>query len=60
MYATKTPKYRIEESDLKCKNGCNYYGNATWQGYCSVCHRLQQQQVLQEEQAHILLLSHEK
>ncbi|XP_011494921.1 PREDICTED: rab5 GDP/GTP exchange factor, partial [Ceratosolen solmsi marchali] len=58
MYSTKTPKYRIEESDLKCKNGCNYYGNAAWQGYCSVCHRLQQR-ALEEERVNNLILTHE-
>ena len=32
MYATKQPSLRINQADLKCKNGCGYYGNADWDG----------------------------
>lgn len=32
MYATKQPTMRINDADLKCKNGCGYFGNADWEG----------------------------
>ncbi|GBP43824.1 hypothetical protein EVAR_82256_1 [Eumeta japonica] len=51
MFASKTPTLRIDESDLKCKNGCDYYGNSQWQGYCSKCHREQMQRQRHAEKA---------
>ncbi|XP_045785787.1 rab5 GDP/GTP exchange factor isoform X2 [Maniola jurtina] len=45
------PSLRIDQSDLKCKNGCNYFGNPQWQGYCSKCHREQLQRQRRAEKA---------
>ncbi|CAH2086897.1 unnamed protein product [Euphydryas editha] len=51
IFASKMPSLRIDQSDLKCKNGCDYFGNPQWQGYCSKCHREQLQRQRRAEKA---------
>ncbi|CAF4843526.1 unnamed protein product [Pieris macdunnoughi] len=51
MMFSKMPSLRIDQSDLKCKNGCDYFGNPQWQGYCSKCHREQLQRQRRAEKA---------
>lgn len=30
-------KTKIIQYDIKCRTGCGYFGNPTWDGYCSKC-----------------------
>uniref|UniRef100_T1ITX5 Rab5 GDP/GTP exchange factor n=1 Tax=Strigamia maritima TaxID=126957 RepID=T1ITX5_STRMM len=49
--ARKSGKIHIE-SELHCKNGCDYFGNPAWEGYCSKCYReVVQKHKLQQTQA---------
>lgn len=54
MYSTKSPSLRINSGDLKCRNGCGFYGNTQFDGFCSKCFRERQQGLERQRKRELL------
>ncbi|CAD7083043.1 unnamed protein product [Hermetia illucens] len=60
MYSTKSPSLRINSGDLKCRNGCGFYGNTQFDGFCSKCFRERQQGLERQRKQRVVASSSTK
>ncbi|XP_022654442.1 rab5 GDP/GTP exchange factor-like isoform X1 [Varroa destructor] len=50
--ARRATLLHVEDRDVYCRNGCQFYGNPEWEGFCSKCYKLIRQQQQQQLQQH--------